>query len=248
MTPTTAPVTKEMSRYIDLETYHKHEKTHPFYKEMLAEILSEIKKYLKKNKTTKILELGAGTGIVTLELVQLPSVDITAVEIDRHCCTFLQKKLSKYKNVQVVQGDMVTFLSAEPFDIVISVFSHDHVHYDKRFEFAKNINKNLNPHGVYIMGNELIMEFISEQERKKSLHSYHNFIIKKAKKEGHHEVAELEKEALHSGLNKIGDFKRHEKMLEEEMQKADFKIIKKEKMGPKNKKIGGVFVYTFKKQ
>lgn len=240
---------EEMSRYIDLEAYHQHERTHPYYEEMLTVIINEVKKRVKQNQnnTIKILELGAGTGIVTLELAKLNSTDITAVELDHNCCTLLQKIVFPFKNVKIVQGDMITYCNENKFDIIISVFSHDHVHYDKRFAFAENINKNLKSSGIYIMGNELIHEFTSEEERKKSLHLYHDFIIEMAKNEGNHEIAKLESEALCSGLNKIGDFKRHEQMLEEEMQHAGFTILVKEKIGPKDKDIGGVFVYIFEK-
>ncbi len=245
--PSIPQIKEEMSRYVDLEKYHKHERKHPFYEEMLADILFEIKKRLKKDKIIRILELGAGTGIVTLELAKLPFVKITAVEIDTHCYELLKKNLSECKNVDVIQGDVVNFQASKLSDIVVSVFSHDHIQYNRQYELARNINKNLRLHGIYIMGNELIPKFKSEPERKKSLKLYHNFIIEKALQEGHKEVAEIEKKALYSGLHKIGDFKFHEKILEEGMENAGFKVIKKNKIGPKNEKVGGVFVYVFEK-
>ncbi|MBW3011238.1 hypothetical protein KY326_03400, partial [Candidatus Woesearchaeota archaeon] len=131
--------------------------------------------------------------------------------------------------------------------IALSIFAHDHINFKKRFKFAKNIAKNLKKDGVYIMGGEILPKFTNENERKKALYLYHNFIIDKAKREGHNQLAVLEKEALISGLNKIGDFKRHVKMFEDEMESAYLKIRFKKKMGPKNNRLGGVYVYTFQK-
>ena len=58
----------EMSRYIDLEVYHSVEKSHPFYQEMMDEILRVIKAERDKTGSVKILEIGAGTGLSTSEL------------------------------------------------------------------------------------------------------------------------------------------------------------------------------------
>lgn len=236
----------EMSNYIDLEKYHKAERTHPFYEEMLAEILSEMKKHLNGEKT-RVLELGSGTGIATLELLKFPSIDLTAVEVDENCFSFLQGKLNG-TDANLVLADAVIFKCNKVFDITVSVFAHDHVSFERAREFAENINKNLKMNGLYIMGGELLFEFKTEYERKQALKKYHGFIIEKAEKEGNKEIVELETEALNSGLNKIGDFKRSEKMLEREMENAGFKVVKKEKMGPKKpENIGGVFVYIFQK-
>jgi hypothetical protein len=60
------------------------------------------------------------------------------------------------------------------------------------------------------------------------------------------QLSELENNALKSGLDMVGDFKRHEIMFEEELRSAGFKMLVKKKMGPVDRTdIGGVFVYVF---
>ena len=59
-------------------------------------------------------------------------------------------------------------------------------------------------------------------------------------------MSELENNALKSGLDMMGDFKRHEAMFEEEMTSAGFKMIEKLKMGPLDRDdVGGIFVYVY---
>ena len=95
------------------------------------------------------------------------------------------------------------------------------------------------------MGMEILPYFSNEKERIQSLYAYHLFIINKALRERHFEVAKLEIDALRSGADKIGDFKRHEGMFEDEMSKG-FKLIEKKKIGPTDlSDVGGVFVYVF---
>ena len=66
----------------------------------------------------------------------------------------------------------------------------------------------------------------------------------------HHDrvqLSELENNALKSGLDMVGDFKRHETMFEEEMKSASFRCVMKKKIGPLDRDdVGGVFVYVFR--
>ena len=96
------------------------------------------------------------------------------------------------------------------------------------------------------MGSELLPYFSGDKERKKSLFRYHNFIIELALQEDRVQVSELENNALKSGLDMVGDFKRHEGMFEDEMKSAGFKLIEKNKMGPLDRDdVGGIFVYVY---
>jgi len=239
----------EMSRYIDLPTYHKIERGHPFYEEMLEEVQAQVVQYYNtkfggKGKI-KVLEIGAGTGLCTLELVKYNFLELSCLEIDSKCCHILSNHWEA-SNYEVIHGDAVTYCESCHCDLLVSTFAHDHIHYDKRFVFAKNIYNNLKKGGRYIMGGELLPYFSNDMERKKSLFLYHNHIIDLALKEDRIQVSELENNALKSGLDMIGDFKRHEAMFEEEMESAGFEIIEKKKMGPLDRDdVGGIFVYVF---
>jgi len=88
--------------------------------------------------------------------------------------------------------------------------------------------------------------FSTENDRKKGLFKYHNYIIGLALQDDRVQLSELENNALKSGLNMVGDFKRHETMFEEELKSAGFKMLVKKKMGPLDRDdVGGVYVYVF---
>jgi SAM-dependent methyltransferase len=238
----------EMSRYIDLPTYHKIERAHPFYVEMLTEVNNQIREYYKdrrgQNGRLRVLELGSGTGLCTLELIKNGFLDLDCLEFDKACCGILSShpESSRYN---VIQGDAVTYRNNEKYDLVVSTFAHDHIHYNQRFALAANIFDNLKEGGRYLMGGEVLPYFSNDMERKRSLFLYHNYIINLALQEGRVQLSELENNALKSGLDMVGDFKRHEAMFEKEMESAGFSLVEKMKMGPLDREdVGGVFVYV----
>ncbi|TAN42069.1 MAG: methyltransferase domain-containing protein [Nitrospirae bacterium] len=244
----------EMSRYIDLPTYHNIERGHPFYIEMIEEIKSQIKNHydlLKQgglhDTKLSVLELGAGTGLCSLELLKYPFLALDVLEIDTECCKILAAH-PEACTYNVIQGDAVSYCKRHSYDLVVSTFAHDHIHYNKRFAFAKNIFANLKKGGLYIMGGELLPYYSNDLDRKKALFKYHNYIIDLALRHDRVQLSELENNALKSGLDMVGDFKRHEAMFEEEMSSAGFTLMAKAKMGPLDRDdVGGVFVYTFSK-
>lgn len=71
----------------------------------------------------RILELGAGKGTVTAELVKrlLPDDILDVIEIDQEFCAHLQKTfpVAKYPQVTIHHMDMLKFSPSEPYDIII---------------------------------------------------------------------------------------------------------------------------------
>ena len=241
----------EMSRYIDLPTYHKIERGHPFYEEMLVEVNNQITSFHDGNgagqNKIKALEIGAGTGLCSLEMVKHSFLELDCLEIDNECCNILSNHVEA-SQYNVVLGDAVTHCKPKHYDLVISTFAHDHIHYDRRFAFSGNIYNNLKKGGRYIAGGELLPYYSTDMERKKALFKYHNFIIDLALQEDRVQVSELENNALKSGLDMVGDFKRHEAMFEEEMESSGLRMIEKKKIGPSDRDdVGGIFVYVFEK-
>ena len=239
----------EMSRYIDLPTYHKIERGHPFYEEMLTDMHSQIEEYHKESgeggKRFKTLEIGAGTGLCSLELVKHQFLDLDCIELDNESCKILKEHLGS-SNVNVINGDAITYCKPHEYDLLISTFAHDHIHYEKRLVFARNLFHNMKKGGRYVIGMEVLPYFSTEDDRKKALFKYHNYIIELALMDDRVQLSELENNALKSGLDMVGDFKRHEVMFEEELKSAGFKMLVKKKMGPLDRDdVGGVYVYVF---
>lgn len=233
----------EMSRYIDLELYHAVERTHPFYMEMIQEIHQVLEK-LDTNRSWNILEIGAGTGLLTEELIKYPHLRIDALDYDANCCEALQRHIKGRANS--ICSDAVTYHGKTTYDMAISVFAHDHIHYDRRFDFAANIRRNLKKGGLYIMGGEILPYFSNPDTHREALYTYHGFIVNKALRERHFALAQIEINALASGLGLVGDFKRHEAMFEEEMASSALHLLVKEKIGPDvPSDVGGVFLYVY---
>lgn len=234
----------EMSRYIDIEQYHAVEATHPHYVEMVQKILDILLKIKGAQSSFRILELGAGTGIATKKLCEITSIKLDAVEIDQTCFKKLEAHIGELANCFC--EDATTFWNPVPYDAVVSVFSHDHIPPSLAGKFAMNIKRNLKKGGKYIMGGELLPFFANELDQKKALLDYHGYIIGQALADGNYEVAKLEIDALKSGIEKHGDFKRHESMFEEELFGAGLELCEKIKIGPLHlQDVGGVFVYVF---
>ncbi len=235
----------EMSRYIDLDIYHTVEQSHPFYIEMTEAILARIEEFQKgKKEHLEILELGSGTGLFTAEVAKLPGVNVSAVEIDQNCFEVLDDYVQG--NASCIQADAVTYLNPGYFDIVVSTFAHDHIHFDAAGEFVNNIRGNLKKGGLYIMGGEILPFYETESERQEALQQYHGYIVETANRQKNFLLAQIEISALQSGVEMVGDFKRHEQMFEEEMLTNRFELVEKNKIGPSDRNdVGGVFVYAF---
>jgi len=245
----------EMSDYIDLEMYHKYEKQHPGYLDMIEEMAKNVEKRSKKSEVPlRILEIGAGTGLFTERLSQIPNCNITAIEPDKNCFSWLcvhLEKMGATRNTRCLQEDGVTFRGGEKYDVIVSTFSHHHIAYEKSEAFVQNLYFNLiKDGGVYIMGDELTASFSNETERKKALREYHHHIITLAEEEGNYEVAKLEYDALLSGIRLIGDHKRSVSMLEKEIVGGGlFRIQKKKRVSLlRQLEEGGIYIYFFEKQ
>ncbi len=68
-------------------------------------IVNRIIKALKLNKEDTVLEIGAGTGVLTEKLVPLAK-KIIAVEIDEKLCRILKKEVGEYPNLKIICEDI----------------------------------------------------------------------------------------------------------------------------------------------
>lgn len=80
------------------------------------EILEVISGAAELTKSDTVLEIGAGTGVLT-EMLSQKAYRVTAVELDEKLVLGLQKKFSAYPNVKIVKGD---FLQLSLTDLVNS--------------------------------------------------------------------------------------------------------------------------------
>lgn len=75
---------------------------------------------LISSRNLNILEIGPGDGRLTDHILQLEPRELTLIEIDKDLIDLLNKKLSKNKNVKVINEDILNYHLIENFDLIIS--------------------------------------------------------------------------------------------------------------------------------
>ena len=237
---------REMSNYIDITEYDKHEEKHAYFIDMMLEmtyIFSENRG--DSSKSYRILELGSGTGIFTKRLAKIPNVQVIAVELDEKCFQVLQQNLQNYPSVELINGNSCTYHSEEKFNYIFSSFSDHHIKPTEKHSYLQNIKRNLQPDGLFIVGDEFLPPHNPNDQTawQTALSTYHHHIIAIAQQQGETILADLERKALRSGLEQNGDFKISCCQYEEFLLTNGFAFTRK-KIGPLNQDdVGGVYVY-----
>ena len=73
----------------------------------------------------RVVEFGPGWGNLTEDMVAT-GLDVTAVELDEKFCRLIEERCQGPGRVRVVQGDMLAFTAAEPFDAAVFFESFHH--------------------------------------------------------------------------------------------------------------------------
>jgi SAM-dependent methyltransferase len=249
----------EMSSYIEITEYDEHEEEHAYYPQMMDKMIELLKEYRGDTRSiTRVLELGAGTGIFTKRLAQLENLDIVAMEIDWACFNLLKGNMARLESnmgilhttFEVQNKDNRRHNPSGKFKFIVSSFADHHIYFLDKPKYFKNIQRNLEDDGIVIVGDEFLPEHDEKDDnaRKQALETYHHHIISIARAENHPHLARLEEGALESGLKGWGDFKVSCEHYERLLTEAGFRIIFKEKIGPTDiDNVGGVYVYAFMK-
>ena len=224
--------------------------------------------------TIRALEFGGGTGLFTKRLLSLKNIDLTTVEIDWACYVTLLENMMKIPGmgksnlnksysaklqdtfeseelkavVHCINEDCRTYNPPGKFNFIFSSFADHHIKTYDKLQYFKNIKNNLVPGGIVIIGDEILPSYDENNpdEREIALRSYHAHIIEETKNNYGNEASglvKLEEAALESGLKSLGDFKLSCELYEKYLVEAGFNF-KKELIGPKNKNVGGIYVYV----
>ncbi|QQY80360.1 methyltransferase family protein [Keratinibaculum paraultunense] len=112
----------------------------------IEEIFNEFN-YKPKN----ILEMACGTGNLTYYLANT-GYDLTCFDISSDMLSIAYNKLNKFKNVKLLNQDMVDFHINENFDVIISACdSINYIENEKNLlNTFKNVKKHLKPGGMFI--------------------------------------------------------------------------------------------------
>ena len=179
----------EMSSYIHVHDYDKHEERHAYYVEMMDKMLEIYLAHRGVADRTEVLELGAGTGIFTQRLVKTGEIDITAIEIDWACYHILLGNMKRIEDMQQQQTsgekdehghatlrktftsqrlntvvkcdneDCRTYNPPGTFLFIFSSFADHHIKPYDKQEYFLNVKRNLKPNGLVIVGDEFLPSY-----------------------------------------------------------------------------------------
>ena len=82
----------------------------------------EILEHLSKNKT--ILEIGSGYGDLTKNIVAMGPKKIFAIEKDKKLSFLLKKKFQNYKNIKIINGDILNIIQENNLEDNVTIFGN----------------------------------------------------------------------------------------------------------------------------
>lgn len=95
------------------ETYHSVRPGYP------AQLYVDIKELCGIGKESRLLEIGAGSGIATVDLAKLAG-RVVAIEPGSHLAAIARKQTREFPNVEVIEGTFESFESLDRFDAILA--------------------------------------------------------------------------------------------------------------------------------
>lgn len=95
------------------ETYHFVRPGYP------AQLYEDIRELCGIGSTSRLLEIGAGSGIATVQLAKLGG-HVVAIEPGAHLAAITRKQIEGSKNVEVLEGTFEDFESFERFNAILA--------------------------------------------------------------------------------------------------------------------------------
>ena len=124
-----------------------------------------------KNRTGKILDLGAGTGLFTKYVIEkYPKADYILVDIAEQMLDTAKERFSEFQNVKFKVQDYRKGMPQEKYDAIISSLSIHHLESTEKDTLYRNIYNVLNEDGVFINADQVKGE---DEESEKIVKGYH---------------------------------------------------------------------------
>lgn len=120
----------------------------PKYPEMITALINAIP---DKKENPKILDLGCGTGNITLKVLEkFPNAQITCLDLSENMIKIAKNKLEQYESIEYIIGDFTKTEITEKYDAIISSLALHHIPNDKeKQEMYHAIYEALNESGVF---------------------------------------------------------------------------------------------------
>lgn len=118
-----------------------------------------------KSENGKILDLGAGTGLLTrFVLEKYPKANFTLVDIAEDMLKVARKRFENYSNVKFKIEDYRKGINDEKYDFIISAMSIHHLDTNEKRELYRNIYNALEDEGIFINADQVLGEDEDSEE------------------------------------------------------------------------------------
>jgi len=108
-------------------------------------------KYLFSNKFDNILDLGAGTGLLSQYLFKyFPDSQYTLIDISGKMLAIAKKRFKNLSNIIYLEKDYSRNFPEGKFDLIASALSIHHLSEKEKYKLYKNIFNSLNKNGFFL--------------------------------------------------------------------------------------------------
>lgn len=142
---------------------------------------------LAKEKRLNVVEIGCGPARITQNIAKIANIELTAIDIDPVFIEYAKDILYPInKDVKVICGDVTTFKSNKSIDIVYSQGFHHHISKGKEtLDYLANIYSQLSEGGIYILSDEFVPNYTSNEDRNIKLVIWYAHVIAHAARNGY---------------------------------------------------------------
>ncbi len=109
------------------------------------------------NQSPKILDIGAGTGLLTQMVYEkFPNAEITLIDIADEMLDVARDRFHGINSVSYVTADYTKYNFTKKYDIIVSALSIHHLSHSDKEELYTACYKMLTPNGVFINGDQFL--------------------------------------------------------------------------------------------
>lgn len=144
-----------------------------------------------KPRILEAVEIGCGPARLLESMIAVPGINLTGIDHDPIFVKYAQEKLGG-STVQL--ASIETYQHSRPVDLFYSQGVHHHLAKPPRY--LDNVTKQLTSGGIYIVSDEFLPNYSSEEERQVRTTIWHAHIISHALRKGYLYLAQEEAKIL----------------------------------------------------
>jgi tRNA (cmo5U34)-methyltransferase len=131
----------------------------PYHDEFQLETIKQINNHFDSNKQLNILEIGFGTGITSLEILEQTNSNLVGIDNEPKMLEKAINYIKKYEvRCELLIDDALDFLNKQKensFDVVVNVWVLHNIPKQIRQEILKEIYRVLKPNGLFLNGDKI---------------------------------------------------------------------------------------------